>query len=148
MGRFIALWTHRDYPPDPVRAEALDDVERRLGMRLPGDHRRAILDCGLPRPVIALWDAIIERNGDCRTLGDFLAPDEIASSTEDWREMGLSEDLVAFASDGRGNLFCFPSQPVEGRQPVFFFDHDTGEANIDAPSFDRWIARYCELAPH
>ena len=147
--RFIALWTHPDYKPDPVSKGELDSAEGRLDTRLPADYRTAVLQVGLPRPTIALLDAIVDRELDLKDVSEFLSPAEIVSVTEDWRDLGLPEQLVAFATDSMGNLFCFPTAVNTAKQvPVFFFDHDARTMDVIAPSFTQWIEVFCGVAPH
>lgn len=67
------------------------------------------------------------------------------SSTEAWREMGLPDDMIAFASDCMGNLFAFDGVPLNSNSGVWFFDHETGETALVAPSFKDWIQQYLDL---
>lgn len=121
----------------------------RLNMRVPPDYRAAVLQMGLPRPTVALLDAIVERELDLRDVSEFLSPAELVSVTEDWRDLGLPNELFAFAADCMGNLFCFPTTADAGEPvPVFFFDHDKRTANIAAPSFTRWVEEFCGVAPY
>jgi cell wall assembly regulator SMI1 len=149
MSRFIALWTHPESTPDAVAEEDLTDAEKRLQTRLPADYRDAVLHFGLPRPTIELLDPIVDRELDLRDVSDFLSPAEMVTATKDWRDLGLPEELVAFATDCMGNLFCFPTEPdTSGEAPVFFFDHDDRTADVIAPSFTGWIEEFCGVAPH
>lgn len=149
LSRFITLWTHPDHAPDAVSKDELGNAETRLQTRLPTDYRDAVLQLGLPRPTTELLDAIVERKLDVRDVSEFLSPGEIVSVTEDWRDLGLPEELVAFATDCMGNLFCFPTEADDGGEvPVFFFDHDEGTVDVIAPSFARWIEEFCSVAPH
>ncbi len=149
LNRFVALWTHPDYPPDVVTEGQLANAEGRLQFRLPKDYRSAVIQYGLPRPSIELFDAIVERDLDLRDVGDFLSPAELVSVTEDWRDLGLPEELVAFATDCMGNLFCFSSEPnADGPVPVLFFDHDDRTVEVIASSFTRWIDGFCGVEPH
>lgn len=149
LSRFIALWTHPDCAPDPVSEAELESAEGRLQTRLPADYRDAVLQFGLPRPTIDLLDAIVDRELDLNDLSDFLSPAEIVAVTEDWRDLGLPEELVAFATDCMGNLFCFPTEADAGGEvPVFFFDHDDRTVDAIAPTFTRWIEEFCAVAPH
>ncbi|KQY93398.1 hypothetical protein ASD21_11595 [Caulobacter sp. Root1455] len=59
--------------------------------------------------------------------------------------MGLPEDKIAFASDCMGNLFAFGSVALNQSSQVWFFDHDTGEIVVVAPSFKDWIQQYLDL---
>lgn len=149
FSRFIALWTHPDSAPEPVSKGELERAEYRLDMRLPADYRTAVLQVGLPRLTIALLDAIVDRELNLKDVSDFLNPAEIVSVTEDWRDLGLPEELVAFATDCMGNLFCFSSiVEADGSVPVFYFDHDGRSVDVAAPSFTAWIEEFCAMAPH
>ena len=148
LARFIALWTHPNYGADSVSEEDLDGAERRLETRLPADYRSAVLEHGLPRPTIELLDATVDRELDVPAVSDFLNPEEMVFVTEDWRDLGLPEELVAFATDSMGNLFCFPIDAgASAELPVFFFDHDKEAVDSVASSFTQWIDQFCAIAP-
>lgn len=147
MSRFIALWTHPDYPPARLTSDDLEDVERRLQTSLPTDYNTAMLEYGLPRPTIELLDTICDRQLDLRDVSDFLGPDEMVKVTCEWRDLGLPVELFAFATDCMGNLFCFASDPNGGGvRPVLFWNHDSKEVETVAPSFSSWIKDFCRVA--
>jgi hypothetical protein len=149
LSRFINLWTHADDTPDPVSPAELEMAQRRLQTRLPSDYTEAVLQFGLPRPTLELLDAICERDLDLYDLSEFFTPADMIRRTEDWRDLGLPVELVAFGSDGMGNLFCFP---VEGSAsqtlPVFLWNHDSKDAEMIASSFGDWIDTYCRISPN
>jgi cell wall assembly regulator SMI1 len=134
---FNDKWTSPAYPPHPVSEQELRLAEQRLGVEFPSDYRNAVLQVGLPRPTIALLDAIVERELVLAPLGDFYAPNEIVEETLGWREIGMPEELVAIASDGMGNMFCFDSEGLKrgtaDGQAVWFFDHDFDTTQVIAP---------------
>ncbi len=142
LDRFIHLWMHPDYPPTPVRETELEAAERQLGFRFPNDYRSQVLRCGLAAPTSELLDAIVDRGVDMADLAQMLSPAEMIETTLSWREMGLREDLVAFASDCSGNLFCFSA---DGSDAVSYFDHDFGDVREIAPSFASWLKAFCDL---
>lgn len=149
MSRFIKLWTYPDCATVPVRADQLHAAESRLNTRLPLDYRDAIIEFGLPSPAIALLDTICDRDLDLHDVSDFFSPEEIVEHTEGWRDLGLPEELVAFASDCMGNLFCFPEAQAESCElPVFFWYHDEKSVETLAPSFTRWIEGFSSLSAH
>lgn len=142
---FVEKWTIGDYPPDPVSEEELREVEKTLRSRLPTDYKQAVLEVGFPRPTIALLDAIVDQELDIDAIGDFYLPSEIIAETLDWREMGMPENLIAFASDGCGNQFCFDTG--NGSKRIWFFDHDFDTVKLIADSFDAWLTALCDIAP-
>ncbi len=145
LDRFVARWTSPDHPPRPVSEAGLAGVEQRLGFRFPPDYRDEVCRHGLVSPTIALLDAIVDGELDMADLSDMLDPAEIVASTEDWREMGLPDDMVAFATDCSGNLFCFRA---DGGAAIFHFDQDFETTREIAPSFSHWIDGFCRIAAH
>jgi cell wall assembly regulator SMI1 len=150
LGRFISLWMAPEYPPAPVTDADLAKVEQRFGFDLPSDYRNDVLRYGLARPTIALLDTIVDRELPMADLAHMLSPDKMIEITLTWRDMGLPGDMVAFAADCCGNLFCFRTKP-DGREmggaPVFLFDHDFGTTRAISPSFADWIEAFCLIAP-
>lgn len=149
LERFAKLWTSSSYPPDPVMEADIRVVEQRFDFMFPNDYCQEVLQVGLPRPNIALLDAIVDRELDLRDVSDFLNPSDIVSVTDDWRDLGLPENLVAFATDCMGNLFCFPTAN-DGAEAVsvFFFDHDDKTVDLVAHSFNHSIDGFCGVVPH
>lgn len=145
LADFASKWSHPDYPPKPILAADLARAEGQFSGRLPADYREAVLGIGLPRPTGALLHSICEEEGDFADVAEFLSADEMISSTQAWREMGLPEGKIAFASDCMGNLFAFDSVAINQSSAVWFFNHDTGETALVAPSFNHWIQQYLDL---
>ena len=151
LAQFTAKWTLPDYPPIHVSEADLAMVEKRFETRLPEDYRREVLNVGLPRPTIELLDAIVDGELDVHSLGYFYSPDQIIEETIGWREIGMPPQLVAIASDGGGNKFCFDADRLKSgtadRDAVWFFDHDFGTVSVVAPSFEAWISAYNDVEP-
>jgi len=151
LARFTEIWTSGDYPPQPVTEADLRMVEQRLNVHLPDDYRQAVLQVGLPRPTLALMDAIVEHELDLYSLGDFYSPAEIIEETLSWREMGMPEQLVVFANDGCGNKFCFDTDRQNNSSAeglgIWFYDHDLQTVDRIALSFDAWISAFCHVEP-
>jgi hypothetical protein len=145
LADFALKWSHPEYPPEPVLADDLTRAEEQLTGRLPADYRDAIVHIGLPRPTGALLHSVCQERADFADVADFFSADEMISSTQAWREMGLPGDMIAFASDCSGNLFAFDSASKNPGSGVWFFDHETGETALVAPSFMDWIQQYLDL---
>jgi cell wall assembly regulator SMI1 len=151
LARFTEIWTIDAYPPEPVTEAGLRNVEQRLNVSLPGDYRQAVLEVGLPRPTSRLLDAIVDRELDLHSVGDFYTPSEIIEETLNWREMRMPEQLVAFAGDESGNKFCFDADRLRSGgadgYAIWFYDHDFETVRQIAPSFDAWIEAFCTVEP-
>ena len=59
------------------------------------------------------------------------------SNVTDWR--GLEQDLLPVVVDGGGNLFCLRMDDDQGS--VWFWDHDTREAEKCADSWSDFVAQ-------
>ena len=146
LSRFIQIWCHPSYPPDPVQQSDLEMVEERFGFSLPQDYKAEVLNVGLPKPTIALLSSIVEAELELADVSNFLSPTEIVEQTEEWRDIGLPKNLVAFASDCMGNLFAFDSR-ARGNTAIWLFDHDFGDVAEVANDFTSWIERFCRVEP-
>lgn len=142
--KFIARWVHPNYPPRPVQAWEFTEVEVRFGP-LPKAYKEAISKYGAPAPSAALLETIVDNQLDVDYVSEFHTPSEIISATTDWGPLGLPSDLVAFACDANGNLFCFKPEDQPGSDAVWFFDHDLIEVYEVAPSFREWMRQFCDL---
>ncbi|MEO1048835.1 MAG: SMI1/KNR4 family protein [Pseudomonadota bacterium] len=142
---FQTKWCSADYPPDVVSESALLKAGEQLAWQVPEDYSQAVLEVGLPQPTIALLNTIVDNELDVFDLSEFLNPEAIVERTIGWREIGLPEHLVAFASDSSGNLFAFckesPSKPSE----VWIWDHDFNEVEKLASSFGQWLDSYLAI---
>jgi hypothetical protein len=110
-----------------------------------------VLEVGLLSPTLALLDAIVDRSLDIHCLGDFYAPAVIVEQTLAWREIGMPEHLIAFASDGMGNMFCFDRNRLisgaSNSEAILFFDHDFGTVEVVALDFHAWIGALADVEP-
>ena len=151
LQQFTEKWTHPEYPPDRVTEDELRAVEEHFDVRLPNDYRQSVLETGLPRPTIALLDAIVAGDVDLADASDFHSPTEMIQGTEDSHSVGLPQHLIAFADDCMGNMFCFDIERLRSNAPdaasIWFYDHDFGTVDQIAPNFDTWIAAFCDVEP-
>lgn len=149
--QFIERWTHSDYPPESVSLSDLEAAERELGVRLPTQYRDAIVRAGAPRPTIALLDSIVDNDLGLHDVSDFLSPAELVKMTFAARGAGMPQELIAFAIDCMGNMFCFDAVKLQtnasDQQAIWFFDHDFCTVEQEAPDFGAWIDRFCDVEP-
>ena len=148
---FIRKWTHPKYPPEMISCEELLRAKRRFGFYYPADYKTAVEQFGLPHLTIALLEAIVERGIDLDCVMEFLNPEEAVTATLAWRKVGLPRNLVAFASDPSGHLFCFDADELHSESTasstVWYYDHDFNIARTVAPSFLVWIEAFCGIEP-
>jgi hypothetical protein len=96
-----------------------------------------------------LLSAIVDQRLDIPSLGDFLGPKEMIETTWDWRQAGLPDSMVAFATDGSGDLYCFQvvpeTEPVPDDAIVWYFDHEEKEVESLEMPFSKWLRLYAAI---
>jgi len=146
---FVERWVHADFHPFPVKAESLDRLEARFETYLPLAYRECMEKVGPASAGHALLSTIIERDLEIPSVHDFLAPAEAIEVTEGWREAGLEDDMVAFATEDSGDLYCFKvvpeSEPVPGDATVWYFDHEERSSESLELLFTEWLKLYAQI---
>jgi hypothetical protein len=143
---FVDKWTHPNHRAQPCTPASLDLAESQLGAALPAALREFLESFGPVSTSIDLLDTIVEGELDLYDVSDFHDPDAIVQETLGWRKLGLPADLVAFARDCQGNLFCFTAD--NERQPdseVWYFDHDLGNSDSLGVDFKSWVGAFAGL---
>ncbi len=138
LAAFIGKWTHPGSSPEPMPDGWRSKVEAALGVRLPDALAASLSRYGRPAPTIALLHSITENDLYLSDVADFLVPEDMISSTQSGREMGLAPEFAAFANDCMGNLFCVRSDDAA----IWRFDHDPGDTRQETDSFDAWIEAF------
>lgn len=146
LAEFAQKWCHPEYPPTPVDAAELAQVEAELGLLFPQDYKDQVLEVGLPHPTLALLSAILGRGKVVEDLSSLHAPQMILDETRGWVQAGMPDWIVVIGSDCAGNSFGFDMRKLRAKQvakaPVLFWDHDFGTTSRVARSFPAWIKRY------
>jgi hypothetical protein len=133
---------------EPVARAALDGAEEQVGILFPTAYREFILVHGAAQSH-NLLSLIVDNEGDLWDVHSFHTPPDCVGTTECYRSAGMSNRLIAFASDSGGNVFCFDERDLLDSRPddapVWFFDHDFNEDKQLSESFDTWLASYFSL---
>jgi hypothetical protein len=148
--KFVEKWVHPDWPPVPVPPDALDAIEARFETYLPLSYRDFMERIGPAGTGASLLEAIAEQRLDIPGFQEFLAPAEVKETTRHWRRMGLPESMVAFATEGSGDLYCFEvvpeDQPVPVDATVWYFDHEEREVESLEIEFSKWVELYASIS--
>jgi SMI1-KNR4 cell-wall len=146
---FIDKWVHPDYRPIPILAEALDRVEDRFQTRLPESYRNFMESVGPASADLSLLTTIVDNRLDLPDLQEFFSPEVVVEQTTMWRTIGLSKELIAFAGQGAGDMFCFEVipkfKPASEELNVWYFNHEEREAYDLEITFLSWVKQYAEL---
>jgi len=89
---------------------------------------------------------IMDDDSDVWPLQNIWNIKEVIESTNIYRQGGMPEGFIVFASDCMGNAFCFnQSQEKQPDAPVHFYDHDFDKISQLTESFDDWLKSYLDL---
>lgn len=124
----------------PVSDEVVRAAESQLGVVFPSDYRTLVgqHNGGRPKPnaveIPGRREAVMER----LVRLDACAGDDVASAVAVLRGRGQG-NLVPFASDPFGNLFCFQfARKVQSA--VVFWEHETGSVSAICKTFSDLLA--------
>jgi hypothetical protein len=145
---FVAAFAEGEHPT-LATTTALSAMERELGTLLPQAYLTFMQTHGAVRTP-SLPGLVVDAESDLWALADFFAPEEAVGDTKLYWSGGMSTELVGFAGDGMGNMFCFrrlmsvADRPDDA--PVWFFDHEFPDDDRElAQSFDGWLGSFLEL---
>lgn len=145
--RFVSRFCP-EQPAKQIRENDLIHTEAHLGVLFPDAYRRFIVSYG-PVATPSILETMVDAKPGGWDVSWFFAPAECVETTESYRHAGMSDRLVAFASDCMGNVFCFEeSTLLDARRddaPVWLFDHDYCKDSRLADSFDEWLTIYLNL---
>jgi hypothetical protein len=128
--------------PKPATTRALDALEKELELAFPEAYRTFMKAYG-GAYTPELLDRVVEGGSPAHDIQEIFAIKEVGSRTKSYWKAGMPKDVVGFASDCMGNLFCFqrvkaPSQ--DGR--ILFFDHDFVTVEKVAATFQALLGGY------
>ncbi|MCU7844773.1 MAG: SMI1/KNR4 family protein [Candidatus Thiodiazotropha sp. (ex Monitilora ramsayi)] len=145
---FVDKWTHPDYRPKPVESSSVDLCAEKLKVVFPSSYYEYLTSFGSGGTTRELLDSIVEDEVEINDLSEVFTPDELIESTDAWRGAGMPKDLIAFASDCMGNMFCFKSSEIviaKDDSPIWFFDHDFVTVEKIQDSFTSWIYEFVKI---
>lgn len=139
----------------PIDAQVIDEFERYLGMPLPADYRRFLLEHngGKPTPNVFLISAE-KRSEDIVDFFLGLKAARISFSLEEYasrRKDHLPSNLISIARDPGHNAICLSLEGVDVGK-VYFWDADFGVVGAPdysnlyllADSFDEFLSKLHE----
>jgi hypothetical protein len=139
---------HQGTLPAPATVSDVRRVERELGTALPQSYLTFIQTHGSVRTpsLLSLIADGEHESGDLMVICEIA---EVIKGTRGYWSAGMSDQLIGFASDSMGNLFCFrrvePGSHRMDDAEVWFFDHEFCKVKKIADGFDAWLFSYLKL---
>ncbi|PKG80659.1 SMI1/KNR4 family protein [Colwellia sp. 75C3] len=143
---FVKNWGTKDAMA-PIDIDDIVELEKKFNAFLPDSYKYLISTYGLVHTPNVLTK-ICDLNVGISEVQDFLSLDDVFSLSKLYEMSGMPKGHVLFASDCKGNMFCFKLSDCENKQvdaPVWFYNHGLCTVNKVSDSFSDWLEQFNEL---
>ncbi len=135
-------------PAKPFQYEEFDSIEKRFKINFPESYKYFALTYGnIWTPNIL--DLIDENEIEIADVQEFWNAEKIVFDKENEWTSNIEEDVIPFASDCMGNIFCFATKDLGVRKDdsnVYFYDHDFDTIESLSISFEEWIMQFNRIS--
>ncbi|MDG1731930.1 MAG: SMI1/KNR4 family protein [Thalassotalea sp.] len=143
---FVKNWGSKNTMA-PINADDIAELEAKFNAILPDSYKYLISTYGLVHSPNVLTK-ICDLNSDLCEVQDFLSLEDVYSLSKLYEMSGMPKGHILFASDCKGNMFCFKLEDCINKQtdsPVWFFDHGLSTVKKVSNSFAEWLNEFNEL---
>jgi len=131
----------------PISLEDISVVEEKLNLLLPDAYQYLLSTYGLVHSPNVLTK-VCDLNVPVAEVQDFLSLDDVISLSKLYEMTGMPKGHVLFASDCKGNMFCFKESDCVSKHPdlpVWIFDQRACTVNKVSNSFIEWLEGFNAL---
>ncbi|PSU45349.1 SMI1/KNR4 family protein [Photobacterium frigidiphilum] len=131
----------------PINNHDIEELESKLNVLLPDSYKYLISTYGLVHTPNVLTKTC-DLGSDISEVQDFLSLEDVFSLSQLYEMGGMPKGHVLFASDCKGNMFCFKLADCASKQidsPVWFFDYGLCTVKKVSDSFTDWLDQFNEL---
>jgi len=131
----------------PIAAHDIAELESKLNAFLPDAYKYLIANYGLvhtPNVLTKICDLGVE----IAEVQDFLNLEDVFTLSKLYEMSGMPKGHILFASDCKGNMFCFKLSDCENKEtdsPVWFYDQNCCTINKVSNSFTQWLEQFNQL---
>ncbi len=146
IDEFVKNWGNKN-TMTPISNPDIAELELKLTVILPKTYKYLISQYGLVHTPNVLTK-ICELGVEISEVQDFLSLEDVFSLSTLYELMGMPKGHILFASDCKGNMFCFKKSDCAGECkdiPVWFFNQGLGTVEKVANSFTQWLAQFNKL---
>jgi hypothetical protein len=143
---FVKNWGSK-HAMVPIDKNDIAELESKINGFLPETYKYLITTYGLVHTPNVMT-RICDLGSDISEVQDFLSLEDISSLSNLYEMTGMPKGHILFASDCKGNMFCFKLSDCVSRQedvPVWFFDRDACTVKQVSSSFSEWLEQFNEL---
>jgi hypothetical protein len=146
IDQFVTNWSSNNAMV-PISADDITALEAKLALCLPDAYKYLITSYGLIHTPNVLTK-ICHLNADISEVQDFLSLEDVDMLSKLYELSGMPKGHTLFASDCKGNMFCFKNSDCLTKQldvPVWFFEQSLGSVKKVSNSFIEWLDEFNAL---
>ncbi len=131
----------------PINNDDITELEGKIDGFLPHSYKYLISTYGLVHTPNVLT-RICDLGVDVSEVQDFLSLDDVSSLSKLYEMSGMPKGHLLFASDCKGNMFCFKHSDCISQQKdaaVWFYNQGLSTVNKVSNSFSEWLDGFNEL---
>jgi hypothetical protein len=143
---FVQNWASKQ-AMTPIDNTDIAKLEERLAAILPDSYKYLLSNYGLVHTPNVLTK-ICDLGVDITEVQDFLSLEDVYSLSKLYEMSGMPKGHILFASDCKGNMFCFKLSDCESNNkdiPVWFFDHGLHTFTKVGDTFSAWLEQFNTL---
>jgi len=143
---FVKNWGSK-HAMVPIVIHDIAELETKLSAFLPESYKYLIANYGLVHTPNVLTK-ICDLNVGLSDVQDFLSLEDVSSLSKLYEMSGMPKGHILFASDCKGNMFCFKLSDCANKQvdiPVWFFDHGLSTIKKVSDTFIEWLEQFNNL---
>lgn len=132
---------------NPIDSHDIETLESKLNAFLPDSYKYLLSTYGLVHAPNVLTKTC-DLNTNISEVQDFLSLDDVFSLSQLYEMSGMPKGHILFASDCKGNMFCFKLTDCINKQrdvPVCFFDYGACVVKQVSNSFIQWLEEFNEF---
>jgi hypothetical protein len=131
----------------PIPTQDISELEEQLNTSLPDTYKYLLSRYGLVHTPNVLT-TICDLNSDVSEVNDFLSLEDVFSLSKLYEMTGMPHGHIVFASDCKGNMFCFKLAECESNPkdaPIWFFNQGLCTITKMSNSFTEWLEKFNSL---
>ncbi len=143
---FVKNWGSKS-AMTPIKSHAIEELESKLNAYLPDSYKYLISTYGLLHTP-NVFTKICDLGSDITEVQDFLNLEDVHSLSNLYEMSGMPKGHILFASDCKGNMFCFKRTDCASKQkdlPIWFYDQGLCTVKKVRNSFVEWLEQFNTL---
>ena len=143
---FVKNWGSKN-AMTPISNHDIEALESKLKIFLPDSYKYLLSTYGLVHSPNVLTK-ICDLQADISEVQDFLSLEDVYSLSKLYEMSGMPTGHILFASDCKGNMFCFKRSDCVTKQidiPIWFFDYNLGTVKKVSNAFTGWLDEFNTL---